>query len=1134
MSNLSLSTRPQGPCSRLVLSLALLSCSSLYAVNAVAQNSNATITGTVTDQSGARIAHAQITILNEGTNVVVFKGFTDNSGAFVAPQVQTGSYRVTAEDPGMQRVVLNNVVASVSATVNANITMQVGSLAQDIVVEAGSEQLQKSSSDVSTLITPSQVENLPIQNRNVANLLVLIPGVVHGGSATSLNTDQLSFNGSRSNNTEVLLNGVSVIIATIGSVGILPSSDGLNEFRVLTSNAPAEFGRTSGAVVASETRQGTDTYHGALYFLARNEAFNANNFFNNLQGIARPRDRYFQFGGLIGGPVVIPRIYNGAGKTFFFANIDQTLQRVPRTVTLTVPSAAFRAGDFSSSAIPVYNPVTKMQFVGNRVTGIDPAAAAILARIPLPNRTGTPDPANSRFINNYVSTQITSTTAARDAFRVDEQISSKDRISSSVFYASSLIPNAVDYTDPALNTQADASKSTQWVASADYTRVWTPSLVSDVNFGFFRYVNKSNPTGQGIGASALFNIASLPTDALPFLSTTGYSSVGASQNILLNNVTNTFTPFGSVTKSLGKHSVKVGAQLRKNQFNSFNPAQYVNGSLSFTGTITDPKFVGGNAINSLADFELGKIKTGSYEIAQPETGRRNYNLGIFAEDDFKTTPKLTINAGIRWEYESPQVNTRNIYSRFDSTTGNLLIAGKNASSSLNLNTPKLDFSPRVGLAYSPNPNTVVRAAFGTFYGVLFSNLGGQINYPGYDVQTNFVNLGTGIAQPFSLSQGIPLIGVRDLNNPAAAYANASPSTPAAANVGTEYGKINPLSLVQQWSLGIQQALPLHLTLEVNYVGNHGLHLPITVPVNAVPMSQADAVARANTSLATQLSLPFPSITTFTVLANEGNSSYNGLQVSVKRQFNTRFVLLSNYTWAHSFDDDSGIFGGGVIAGSAHAQYSADPKIRRTDRSASAFDARNIFNLAIQYTTAGPRWARGLKMSPIFVGQTGIPINISQNTLFPGAQTQRPNGDVSQLRLPSRIVDGSVVRLYKQASSGNLPLTPSGPLFTGTGANRVQILPTALGSVRRNSARALGVATLDLSVAKNFPVFRRSTAELRVDAFNVLNHTNLGLPSSSLTAAVNSAGTPYFNSANFGAITSAQPARTLQITGRIQF
>ena len=1130
---------------------------------AYAQNTNATIRGQVFDPTGALVPGAKVVVINEQTNVVVFNGVSDSAGAFVVPQVIPGTYRVTVSADGLKQAVVNGLVATVAQVASINISMQLGGTAEVVTVEARGEQLDRSTSDVSTLISPNEVQRLPLQQRATENLLAFIPGVVHGGAANQPSTSQLSINGSRTLNTEVLLNGVSTIVASTGTPATLPSPDGVDQFRVLTTNAPSEYGRTSGAVISVNTISGTNSYHGNLYFLLRNEALDANQFFhkdtiNPTTGAVTPRnrDRFFQEGGSFGGPVWIPHIYNGHDRTFFFVNYDRTAVPSSTLVTDTVPTAAQRAGDLSNASATIdangnkrtpqtiFQPggTNTPQFANNQVTGIDPAAAKILALLPLPNTVGTYDPANNRYTGNWTSLQNLTSHVQKIVVRVDEVVTQKDRLSFNVYRYTSTAPQYVSYNSPLLNTNWDCSCTNAWLPSIDYTRVWTPTLVMDLNMGFFRNVVLRNPPGVGQNAATTLGIASLPLDQTPQISASssaqssssnnfGFSNIGADTNTNQVNITNTYTPFGTITKTYGPHTFKAGASVRKNQFNSYNPATSPEGLFVFDGSVTNHG-AAGNPNTQIADLLLGKIKTTSYEQAQPPTGRRNYNLGIFVQDDWRVTPKLTLNLGIRYEYESPLTIATNIYSRIDPASGALWAAGLNGvSRSLNITTPKGNVSPRVGLAYAIDSKTVVRAAFGTFYGTIFQNLGGQLAYPGFDNTITTNNLGTGVAQPFSLSQGLPLAPAPDLKNPFAALVGSSASAPY--SVGISFNDQSHMPLVQQWNLGFQRQLPLLLTLEVNYVGNHALHLSYNAGENQVPLSAVDAVTLANTSVATQNALQFPNLKAFTVNSNIGTSNYNGLQVSVRRQFNTRLAVLSNYTYSKSMDDGSTIYNFSAPGGTANSQYPVDGPNRIKDVAVSNIDSQHVLNIAMVYTTPGPWWLRNWHISPVFVGHTGLPVNITQTNEIPGS-SQRPNGDTRLLNLAKPVLNGPALQYYVSASDPNFPLTASGPVYNTINGVRTRIVATGFGNVSRDSIRAPGEVDFDASVSKDFKIWEALNFQFRVDAFNVINHTNFQAPSGALSVTAAGTAATFATSSGFGKITGTQPNRQMQVSARFFF
>lgn len=1118
---------------------------------AYAQNTNATIRGQVLDPTGALVANAQVLIVNQDTGVTVFNGKSDSAGGFVAPQVIPGTYRITVTASGLKQTVIDNLVATVAQVASVNINLQLGADTETVTVSSKGEELDRSTSDISTLISPEDIQNIPLQQRATENLLSFIPGVAHGGAGDQPNTSQLSINGSRTLNTEVLLNGVSTIVASTGSPATLPSPDGVDQFRVITTNAPAEYGRTSGAVISVNTLSGTNVYHGNLYFLLRNEALDANQYFhkdtiNATTGAVTPRnrDRFFQEGGSFGGPVRIPHLYNGHDKTFFFVNYDRTTSPNSTLVTETVPTAAQRTGDLSNSPQPIFQPggTKTLAFTGNQVTGINSASAKILALLPLPNTVGTFDAANNRYTGNWTSLQNLTSNVQKIVVRVDEALTPKDRLSFNVYRYTNTSPQYVSYDNPLLNTNFDCACTTAWLPSVDYTRTWTSTLVMDLNMGFFRNVVLRNPPGTGANIEDTLGIASLPLSQTPQISASttaqdnasnnfGFSNIGADTNTDQVNITNTYTPFGTITKTAGAHTFMVGASLRKNQFNSFNPATNPQGLIQFDGSITNHG-ASGTPNTQIADFLLGTIKTAQYEQPQPPTGRRNSNFGVFFQDDWRATPKLTLNLGLRYEYESALTIATNIYSRIDPATGILLAAGLNdVSRSLNVVTPKADLSPRIGLAYSVNDKTILRAAFGTFYGTIFQNLGGQLAYPGFDNTINFNNLGTAIAQPFSLSQGLPLSPPPNLQNPFAALANSSAANPY--NVQVSFDNQSHMPLIQQWNVGFERQLPLALTLEVNYVGNHGLHLSYNVTQNAVPLSAVPATTLTNTSLATQNASPYPNLKQFGVNSNIGSSNYNGLQVTVRRQFNKQLALLSNYTYAKSEDDGSTIYNFSAPNGTANSQYPVAGPDFIHDFTVSNIDVKHTLNIAVVYTTPGPWWLRDWHISPVFVGHTGLPINITQTNEIPGS-SQRPNGNPQLLKLQNPVKNGASLQYYDSATDPNFPLTASGPVYNTINGVRTQIVATGFGNVSRDSNRAPGEADFDASVAKDFKLYERLKFQFRVDAFNVINHTNFSAPSGSLTVTEVGTAATFATSSGFGKITGTQPNRTMQISGRFSF
>ena len=402
---------------------------------------------------------------------------------------------------------------------------------------------------------------------------------------------------------------------------------------------------------------------------------------------------------------------------------------------------------------------------------------------------------------------------------------------------------------------------------------------------------------------------------------------------------------------------------------------------------------------------------------------------------------------------------------------------------------------------------------------------------------NFANLGTAVAQPFSLSQRLPLTAVQNLSNPFAILAGATPATPI-NGIGTSLADLRHIPLIQQWNVGFQRQLPFALTLEVNYLGNFARHLPAGIGQNNVPLSQVDAVTLANNNLTTQLARPFPQLGTFANNIDVGRSSYNSLQASLRRRFNKHLALTANYTFAKSLDDGSTIYNFSAPNGTANAQYPSDVALRRADRAVSTIDVKHTMNVAATYTTPGPWWLRDWHISSVFVGHTGLPVNITQNQGIPGAN-QRPNGDPSHLKLANAIMNfglpgSTFVQYLMPANDPNFPLMASGPVYATIGGVRTRIVPTGFGNVPRDTLRAPGEVNFDASVSKDFKLAEGLRFQFRMDAFNVLNHTNLLAPNTALTVTTTGGVASLNQSQNFGRITGAQGPRTMQVSARFFF
>ena len=1101
------------------------------------------ISGIVSDPKGS-IGGATVTITNAETGVTAWTGKTNPDGVYRAPDLPAGRYNIAATAAGFRRQQVSGIELSVDPRAYVPFSMQLGELAETVTVEGMVDQLASDSASLGNTITPSQLQNLPLPSRNVLNLLALTPGVSSGGDISSqsgLSTSQLSIDGSRTLNGEFLIDGVSVVSGSTGAPQILPPADSIREFNVLAASYSAEYGRTAGGTVTLITNSGTNLLHGAAYGYFRNEDLDANNYFNNLRGKPRSEDRYNLFGGKLGGPLWIPKVYNGKNKTFFFVNYEGLIQASPYNLTSTVPYGPYATGDFLASPTLIYNPSTKAPFPGNLIPRslIDPAALKTLALVPAPNSPGTVNKTDNIVTNNFVSIGSSHPATNTGIARLDETATNGLRLFGTFVHYNNYSPTQPIYPGSPLENAVGNSQTTGYESTAGLTKIWSSTLISVVQFGFFRNNAEIVPPSAGINVQNILGIGTSYGEAAPEINISGFSQLGTNSNTQRTQIDNNYQTNVNNSKTLGNQLIQFGFQLRKDQFDDLNPTADVNGSFTFDGSITNGKNSSGDPINALADFLLGDIKTGSYSLAQPLIGRRNYNLGFYLQDYWKVSTKLSLNLGLRWEFESPLTAANSEYSRVDPTTGETLFAGKNASGTLNLSASKLNFAPRAGFAYSLTPKTVIRSGFGIFYAGIFSDLGGQVLFPGYTVEQAFNNLGTGIAQPFKLSQGLPAVATNNVQNPQANIAQfGSAANPLTLTDYNGFTQASPLPLVQQWDFGIQREIAKGTIVEVNYVGTHGVHLPIEQPANTVPYDPAidAAVALANTTLATQQARPYQGIGSFNSINMEGTSSYQALQASVRRQYGSNVTFVANYVRSKSIDDASGIYNFSQPSGLNVGQF--PQQFLGLNKGLSEFDRPNDFTAAVLYRTRGNRWVRNFQIYPMLTAHDGLPLYIGQtneNAAQSGTNQQRPydvNPGVSLYT--AEVPNGTGVQYLLPASAANFPLAPAGPLFIGSGASRTQVLPVGIGSLGRDVVRAPGQLDLNLSVGRSFAVRERLQFTIRMEAYNALNHTNFQAPNSSLTLSTNSAGQPIWNSPTYGVITAANQSRFLQLVGRFDF
>ena len=616
------------------------------------------------------------------------------------------------------------------------------------------------------------------------------------------------------------------------------------------------------------------------------------------------------------------------------------------------------------------------------------------------------------------------------------------------------------YPGSPLENAVGNTATTGYESTAGLTKTWNATFITEFRFGFFRNNAEIVPPSAGINIQNTLGIGTSYGEAAPEFNISGFSQLGTNSNTQRTQIDNNYQTYVNNSKTIANHLIQFGFQLRKDQFDDLNPTGDVNGSYTFDGDITNGKNSVRRCHQRAGRFSLGRHQNRIVLAGATFHWKAQLQCRIVYSGRLESHPKLALNLGLRWEYESPLTAANNEYSRVDPTTGQILFAGKNASDTLNLKSSKLNFAPRAGFAYSLTPKTVIRSGFGIFYAGIFSDLGGQVLFPGYTVEQAFNNLGTGIAQPFKLSQGLPAVATNNVQKPQVNIAQfGSAANPLTLTDYNGFTQASPLPYVEQWNFGVQREIAKGTIVEVNYVGTHGVHLPIELPANTVPYNPTidAAVALANTTLATQEARPYPGIGSFNSINMEGTSTYQALQASVRRQYGSNLTFVANYVRSKSIDDASGIYNFSQPSGLNIGQF--PQQFLSLNKGLSEFDRPNDFTVALLYRSRGNRWVRNFEIYPMLIAHNGLPLYIGQsneNAAQTGTNQQRPydvNPSVSLYT--AEIPNGTGVQYLLPASAANFPLEPAGPLYVGSGASRTQVLPVGIGSLGRDVVRAPG-------------------------------------------------------------------------------
>ena len=1142
-------TQQSGPCARVELALLLLLIGLFPSAGVVnAQVTTADVVGTVTDNAGAVLPNAKVTVTHLGTNIAR-TAVTDASGEFVINLLPIGQYSVRVEASGFKGFTVNALTLVAGDRTRVDARMEVGQTSETVTVTAEASVLQTDTSTVGTAITDKLVQELPLNGRNYVQLALLAPGVSPGpanGLATGTRPDDRRLSSSYSVNGQDpvvnnnMIDGMDNNERVIGTIGVRPSIDAIQEFKVQTNLYSAEISRTSGGVVNILTKSGTNSFHGSLFEFVRNDKFDANGNYNFTGGATLPKQKFRQnqFGGSLGGPV-------RKDKTFFFGDYEALKIRQGVAITATIPTAKQRVGDFSENCTAGFNAggicanAAQQLSFANAVGGA-PAGAVPFNRLDQGAYAGLRDPLALKYaallpsptgpgINttNYAASPVRPQDASTFDVRLDHRLT--DQMNLFGRYSFNDVTTVQPTGFPTVNginpgglfAFAGPNESRAQNLQLNLVRMIRPNLLLELRAGYTRVAiqsktvndgkNSANDLGFPCNEVSCVNIGDQQTYGLPRALIQGFNDLGDAVFVPLLNFSNTFQYNGALTWTRGAHNIKIGGLALRRQF-SFTQSSSARGAFTFNASA-------GNApapLNfGLANFILGTPVTIARVTTLYKPGYRTWEIGTYLQDDWRVNNWLTLNLGLRYDIFTAKAEQHNRLSNFDPATVSVLIAGVNSDESVGIRTDYGDVAPRFGFAATLGQGMVLRGGIGWsfFPGDYASN--GLLKNPPFTAALTCGTSTTGSltttgcpAGTGTLSQGAP----RPIE----------PSAFPTANNSLDLTQIIPSSFsAMDLDFKASYNIQFNLTLEkqfgnnvasIGYIGTQGRRMAMAMPdINrALPSGTATPNPRPFAASA-------PRVTTIAYLTPRGSASYNALQLSFNRRFSKGLGVTSGFTWAHGVDEITGLGtstgGYGNLVGPLGQ---AIENTKRYDRATSDFDIRYRWSLGANYELPWGKDLRGVagqvfggwQLNGTVTWQTGLPFTVTdqQNVSgIIGGGGERPNRVSDNLRVSKPTV-----------GVGGQWLDPAAFALPAVGT---------LGNSSRNQGYGPNQSIINASLFKTFRLFEGWNLQFRTEVFNVPNHPVFGNPNAS------------FGNANYGKITSTAGVytpRQIQFALKLQF
>lgn len=1027
------------------------------------------LVGTVTDPSGAVVAGAAVTTQNIETNVER-RVVSDDRGRYSVSPLAVGHYQLTVEAKGFRTLSVTDIYLTIGQKGVTDVTMQIGQVSEKVNVTDTSTLLQAEQAAMGQSVENKKIVDLPLNGRDFTQLVALTPGATTAGNAYETGSPSVLIDGHRSTKTTSTIDGVMNVDQLFQGFPISPSIDSIEEFRVQSGNFSADQGMGP-SNVSVRLKSGTNSYHGSAFEFLRNDKMDARNFFQPERSILKRN----QFGGSAGGPIK-------RNKLFWFGGYEGSRQSSGNDYSLTVPTAAMLKGDYSAPGSPtIVDPLTGVRFPNDIVpqNRINETATFFTPFYPLPN-------SGSQFV--YAPPSTLQSNQAN--VRVDYYLSDKSRL----FGGYTINKRETFDPDPQPKNGGLTRRGQGQRANLNWNYTLTASMMNTLTLGWSRFKNVLTPSILGTNYTVQsglqgFNETSARFPGFPSIGIGGYQGINGFDWDPLINPTDNRQIGDDFSFIHGGHQIRAGVDLRRFMWSS-QSATVGRGDLYYSGDYTG---------DGWADFLLGIPVSAFRQYPQSNYNQLSYNYAFYVQDDWRVTPNLTINFGMRYEYDTWPVDSRNQVTSFDTATGKFVVGHKSGQGpdlaaqplaalawnlfgnlmqtasqaglpNRTLRFPdKNNWGPRFGLAYRPASlkNTVLRLGYGVFY-------------EGLQNGNNYSNI-TATSIPWIISQGVnntlptPTLDNQHLFAPFDAPGAASPSIQP---ILYDPGARTPY--VQEWNVAIQRQLGRSTSLEIAYVGNKGTKLETDVPLNRPTPGPGDMDPRRE----------FPQLSEGFAVRNEASSIYHSLQAKVERMYSNGLSLIVSYTLAKSIDNSSSDFGSGV----------QDANNLSLERAVSDFDYRQRLSVGYVYdlpfgtgkaikpgNRALQYLASGWEISGIVTLQSGSPFTISsgRDVANTGSGSQRPD------RVSSGVLSNPTINRWFDTSAFVLNA------------------PYTFGNSGRNILYGDGLSNWDAALLRNFKVREGASLQLRGEFFNALNHADFGTPVTN------------FSSGNFGKVFSTR-------------